>query len=64
MITESFPEKHIRIFIDSKLTFENHVKKLFKKAGKKIFMTVLPLLTMDVKFCQFYRRKLLMNAFL
>ena len=58
LVIESHQEKLLGVQIDSKLKFDNHVKNLCKKAGKK-----LNVLGRQCNILPFHKRRILMNSF-
>ena len=57
-IVNSHPEQLFGIIIDNKLSFEEHIKALYRKARSKL----IPLSRL-VAFMKLDKRELLMNAF-
>lgn len=57
-IVNSHPEQLFGIIIDNKLSFEEHIKALYRKARSKL----IPLSRL-VPFMKLDKRELLMNAF-
>ena len=58
LVIESHHKTLLGVLIDSKLKFENHVKNLYKKAGKK-----LNALGSQCNILPFHKRRILMNSF-
>ena len=59
VLSPSDGEKLLGIFIDSKLTFENHISRLCEKASQKIHA-----LSRILPFIDFHKKRTLMKAFI